>query len=396
MIYLDYAATAPVRSQVLQAMRPYWNRSFAHPSSISSAGRVARQAVERERHVVAAIIHASPEEIFFTSGASESILLAARMSYRLAMAARPISGPALVAALDHEIVHRALIDVVTSQTIQLIPSTATGLIDLGSLDELLRQSAVWWVSLPLVSSDLGTIQPVLKVGRLLRRRSTHRITPYVHLDASQAIGQLPIDVRKLTCDFLSFGGAKIGGPKGVGVLFARRATVLQPWRQQRELIGATIRPGTEAVPLIVGLGTALAIADRDRPTESARLGTLRDGFETQLLRAVPKLRILGLGADRTSHISSLFVPDMDAEALLIYLDHDGLLVGMGPACQSAADRPSSALESLGLSTRDRRSVIRVSLGFGTTAVQMTRATRIFINRIGWLGHQWPSSVDNST
>lgn len=400
MIYLDYAAAAPVRSEVVDAMGPFWSDQFAHPSALTSAGLAARNAVEEQRELIATLLHARSDEIIFTSGASESVMLAARIAARLAGLSPNEPNHALIAALDHTIVRQSLTELADFRVnIDEIPSTPTGVVDLSALATLLVQSTVpWWLSFPWVSSDLGTIQSTPEVHQILRqsrRRNPRHSKCFVHIDASQTIGHLPIDVRQLPCDFLSFGGAKIGGPKGIGVLFARRSAVFDPGRQTRTQTAQRIfRPGTEAVPLIVGLGTALKLADDQLATESLRLTQFREIFEHRLKKELPTLRVLGAEVPRAPHITSLLLPGVEAESLLVYLDQDGLAVGIGLACQSASEDPSNALQSLGMGDADLRSVVRISFGYQTSQADVAAAGRILVKRLKWFKQFRMVTVDN--
>jgi cysteine desulfurase len=367
-IYLDHAATTPVRREVFEAMEPFYGPRFGNPSSTHRWGREARAALDEARERVARCLGAHTDEICFTSGGTEADNLAvlgawrARDKHRRAVVSTAIEHKAVL-----ESVHQAGQEGAEER---LAPVTTEGVVDVARFEALLGED-VAVCSIMWVNNEIGTIQPV---PELARRATTRGIV--FHSDAVQAFGKIPVDVRETAVDLLTISGHKIGAPKGCGAIFIRRGTVLESL-----LHGGSQnrghRPGTENVAAAVGLARAAELALEERVTETARLGALRDRLESALLARVPDAVVHGRGAPRAAHILNLSVPGTDSESLLMALDLAGVACSSGSACQSGSVTPSHVLLALGVPRELATAAVRMSLGAMTTEDCITRVAELF-------------------
>jgi cysteine desulfurase len=362
-IYLDHAATTPVRPEVLEAMLPFFGPRFGNPSSTHRWGREARVALDDARASVAACLGARPDEILFTSGGTESDNLAilgawetvAAHTNRRLILTTPIEHKAVLAAAEaardgNGAVHRSL------------PADEI----LSALNADVALCSVMWVN-----NELGTIHPIPELAHLA---NAHGVL--FHSDAVQAFGKLPIDAKKDPFDLLSISGHKIGAPKGIGALYVRRGTHLSP----RALGGAQergLRGGTENVAFAVGFARAAELAIAKREVESARLRALRETLERELLSRITDAVVNGTDAPRASHITNLSFPGADRQALLMALDLAGIACSSGSACQSGSAAPSHVLMALGLTPELATSAIRLSLGSLTTPEDIAHVVEVF-------------------
>ncbi len=358
-VYLDHHATTPLDPRVLDAMLPYLTEQFGNPHSGGHAyGRAAEEAVEGARTEVAALIGALPEEIVFTSGATEANNLAIRGTAALAGERRHI----ITSASEHPCVLetcRALRR--EGFALSELPPRPDGLIDPDRLGEALRSDTAV-VSVMTANHEIGAIQPIAEIARLARACGA-----LVHTDAAQAAGKIPIDVAALGVDLMSLSAHKLYGPKGIGALYVRRGVRLQPLfgggGQERGL-----RPGTLPTALCVGFGKACALAAEALPTEAARLRALRDRLYRGLSERWPEIRLNGPSEPRLPHNLNLTLPDIDAEDLLGEVPE--LALATGAACASASQEPSSVLRALGLTDEQIQGSIRIGLGRTTTAAEI--------------------------
>jgi cysteine desulfurase len=354
-IYLDHAATTAVRPAVWEAMRPHFQERFGNPSSLHHWGREARTALETARERVAAALGAQRREIVFTSGGTEADNLAVLGGAR----ARGCHGTrVIVSAIEHKAVlgaaHRA-----EQEGAQLIALAVDerGVTDLGALDHALAERAVCAVMWG--NNEVGSLQPVADIAARCQSAGAT-----FHTDAVQAFGRVRVRVDEVPCSTLALSGHKIGAPKGVGALFVRAGSKLEALThgggQERML-----RPGTENLAGIVGLGVAAELAVAELDAESARLATLRDRLQRDLSRRIPDVSVNAAAAPRLPHLLNLSLRGVDLEALLISLDLEGIAVSSGAACQSGAVEPSHVLTAMGCS-RENEASIRLSLGRTTT------------------------------
>jgi cysteine desulfurase len=368
-IYLDHAATTPVRPEVLEAMQPFFGPRFGNPSSTHRWGREARSALDEARERLARCLGAHPDEIAFTSGGTESDNLAIlgswrarRQSGRHGVVSTPIEHKAILAA-----VHQAERE---GAAVRLAAVTPDGVVDEASFADAVDDStavcSVMWVN-----NEIGTVQPI---ERLADRAKAAGAT--VHTDAVQAFGKLPVDVSRVAVDLLTISGHKIGAPKGSGAIFIRRGTPLETLLHGGSQNRGR-RPGTENVAYAVALARAAELAVEEREHECARLGALRDALEAQLLERIPDAVVHGRRAPRAAHILNMSVPGTDSESLLMALDLAGVACSSGSACQSGNVDPSHVLTALGVPRELAVAAVRMSLGALTTPDCVDRVAQLF-------------------
>jgi cysteine desulfurase len=367
-IYLDHAATTPVRREVFEAMQPFYGPRFGNPSSTHRWGREARAALDEARERIARCLGAHTDEICFTSGGTEADNLAVLGPWRARARGR-------TAVVSSAIEHKAVLGSVhqagkEGAEERLAPVTSQGVVDVDGFETLLGDD-VALCSIMWVNNEIGTIQPVRELARRAKTRGI-----IFHTDAVQAFGKIPIDVRETSVDLLTISGHKIGAPKGCGAIFIRRGTTLESLfhggSQDRGR-----RPGTENVAAAVGLARAAELALEEREKEMERLGALRDRLESALLSRVPDAVIHGRGAPRAAHILNLSVPGTDSESLLMALDLAGVACSSGSACQSGNVAPSHVLLAMGVRRELATAAVRMSLGSMTTDDCVARVAELF-------------------
>jgi len=373
-IYLDANATTPVLPEVVEAMRPFWSETFGNPSSAHHAGQRARSAVDHARTSIARLLGCFPKEIVFTSGGTESDNLALDGVLTPFLDKRQ---PAHL--LTTEIEHHAVL--YTAQALRrrgadvtYLAPTREGLIDPEAFEAALRPDTEL-VSIMFANNESGAVQPI---GKLARIAKAYNPAILFHTDAVQAAGKLPIDLTGAlkNVDLLSISGHKMYAPQGTGILFVRTgvhvAALLHGGPQERQR-----RAGTENVPGIVALGRAAELAQSWLASNApAELATLRDRLEAGLLAAIPNSYINGSTEHHSPNTTNLRFDNVDAEALLIALDMQGIAASFGAACQSGATEPSHVLLAMGLGPAEARSSLRLSLSRLTTAEEIDRALAI--------------------
>ena len=358
--YLDNAATTPVRPEVLEAMLPYLGKeAFGNPSSAHRFGRAARAGVEEAKRAIAEAVGAEPNQVVFTSGGTEADNLAI---IGAALAARDRDGPFRVAVSATE--HKAAL--AAAHAVRhlggeevILPVSASGLVDNRALDSVLDEG-VALVSVMWVNNEVGTVQPVADVASRCCDAGV-----LFHSDAVQAFGKVPVSLRDVNCTLLTISGHKIGAPKGVGALIVRdRKAVEAIIHGGGQQFG--IRPGTENVPGIVGLGIAAKLAAQEQPALAARLRELRDELERRVLAIVPDAVINGWQSQRAPHISNISIPGTDSEALLMHLDLAGIACSSGSACSTGTVEPSHVLTAMSVPRELGVAALRFSLGKDST------------------------------
>lgn len=360
-IYMDNAATTPVRPAVVEAMLPYFGEVYGNPSSIHSTGRQAAAALTQARRTIAATVGARPSEIIFTGCGSESDNAALR---GIALARRERTGASRIvtSAVEHHAVlttAEALRDH-AGFALTVLPVDSDGLISLDDLDAALAGGDVAVVSIMLANNEIGTIMPLAEIGARCRSAGVP-----LHTDAVQAGGKLSLDVEALGVDALSAGAHKFYGPKGVGFLYLRGGTPFVPAQTGGGHEGGR-RAGTENLALIVGMAAALSLAEAERLDEMARLRVLRDQLIGGILEGIEGARLTGHATQRLDNHASFLIEGVEAEGVLIALDMAGVAASSGSACNSAAQRPSHVLEAIGVPARAAASGLRLSLGRHTT------------------------------
>lgn len=366
-IYLDHAATTPVRREVIEAMLPHFAENGYNPSSVHAEGRAARAALDDARDRVARALGAKSKEIVFTGGGSEADNLAL---IGVAHALRERGRHIVSAATEHHAILHAL-EALRGQgwEITLLAVDAQGRLDPETFASALRPDTVL-ASVMYVNNEIGTVQPIARLAALAHERGA-----LFHTDAVQAAAYLPIDAGTLGADLLSLAAHKFYGPKGTGVLYVRDGTPLAPILHGGSQEFAK-RAGTENVAGIVGLAAALKLSMDERTEAAARIGTLRDRFEARVRERVSDVRVNGGEAMRAPHISNLSFLGVTSEQLLMRLDVDGIAVSAGSACASGALEPSHVIAALDLPQEWMRGVIRFSLGRTTSQAQIDRAVEV--------------------
>ena len=365
-IYLDNAATTPLRREVRDAMRPFLGDTFGNASSVHRWGREARAALEDARDRFASVIGARASEIVFTRGGTEADNLGVLGRSRSAR-----GRPVVVSPIEHKAV------LATAQAagregnpVHLLHCDSSGRVDPTSLEAYLGDDPAV-VALMWVNNEIGTIQPVAE----LANRCADAGTPFM-TDAVQALGKVRVRVDDVPVTLASFSAHKIGGPKGVGALFVRKGTELTPLvyggGHERGL-----RAGTEDVAAAVALATAAELAVADLEAFAARCRAMRDRLEDGLRRRVPELVVNGGDAERAPHISNVSVPGAANETLLLTLDMEGIAASSGSACSSGAVTPSHVLTAIGLPPEVAGPSVRFSLGRQTTEDEIDRVLEVF-------------------
>jgi cysteine desulfurase len=348
-------------------MLPYFADNFGNASSIHSSGQRGRSAVDAARDSVAALIGAKTAEIVFTSGGTEADNLALFGSVAASNHSRK---HIITTAIEHHAVLNAA-QALEKQGIDVtyVPVVASGIVDPQDVRRALRPETIL-ISVMHANNELGTIQPIEEIGRIAAEADV-----YFHCDAVQSAGKLPLDVNRLGVDLLSISAHKIYGPKGVGALYVRAGTPLEPQfhggHHERDR-----RPGTENVPGIVGFGKAAELARVRLTTDSAQIESLRDRLEKMLLNSLASVRVNGDRSRRIPNTTNLVFTSAGGEALVIALDLQGVACSTGAACSSGAVEPSHVLLAIGLSPDEARSSLRFSLGRTTTAAEIDRAADI--------------------
>lgn len=383
-VYLDHAATTPVRPEVVAAMLPFFTDIPGNPSSLHAFGRAARRAVGAARDQVAAFIGGQPAEVIFTSGGTEADNLAIRGVVAAARGPRP---HVVTTAVEHHAVLDTCHDLAGGGAdVTVLGVDQYGQVDPAAVAAALRPETVL-VSVMVANNEVGTVQPLAAVAA-----QAHQAGVLVHADAVAALGKLPVNVADLGVDLLSGSAHKIYGPKGVGFLWVRRGVRLVP-----VLTGgsqeARVRPGTENVPGIVGLGQAAALAAADLATETARLAALRDRLVAGLAAAIPGVVQNGHPKQRAPHIANLSFPGAAAESLLVAMDLLGIAASAGSACTAGAVEPSHVLAAMGLARQRLFGAVRFSLGRGTTGGDVDYVVATLPALVGRLRREQPVAPD---
>ncbi|MGK2963904.1 MAG: cysteine desulfurase family protein [Gemmatimonadaceae bacterium] len=368
-VYLDHAATTPVREEVFEAMKPFFGPRFGNPSSTHRWGREARAALDEARERVSLCLGARPDEICFTSGGTEGDNLAilgvwrhARATGRNAVVTAPIEHKAILGA-----VHQAAAEGAEERFLEV---DSCGVVVDESFDELVTGD-VAICSVMWVNNEIGTIQKLPELATRAKKRGS-----VMHTDAVQAFGKVEIDAATQEFDLLSISGHKIGAPKGIGALFIRRGTGIQPLMHGGSQDRGR-RPGTENVAYAVALATAAELTIAEHDTECERLRQMRDRLEAGILERVPDAVVHARGAARAPHVLNISVPGTDSESMLMALDLKGIAASGGSACQSGSISPSHVLEAIGVRPDLATAAIRMSIGALTTNACIDRVIEIF-------------------
>lgn len=364
-VYLDYAATTPVDPRVLEAMLPFFAARAGNASSLHAFGQEARAAVDEARAQVAKAIGARPNEIVFTSGATESDNLAVN---GVALATEGRGRHIVTTAIEHHAILESCHGLEQrGYTVTYVPVDARGIVDPDDVRRALRPDTVL-ISVMAANNEVGTLQPLAEIGRVARERNI----PF-HSDATQLVGAAPVKVDDLQVDLLSLSGHKRYGPKGVGALYLRRGTPLVPV-QRGGGHERGWRGGTENVPGIVGLGKALQIAVDAMPEEAARLTVMRDRLIHEAL-ALPGAHLNGDPVRRLPNNVNVSFDGTDSQSLVMSLDLQGVAASAGSACSAGSIEPSHVLTALGIPAERATAAVRLTLGRETTDAEVTYAAQ---------------------
>jgi len=361
-VYLDHAATTPLRPEVRDAMRPLLEEEYGNASSVHRWGRAAASRLDEARSRLAAVLGAHSGDIVFTSGGTEADNLAV---FGLA---RPRPG----AVVSSSIEHRAVLGPVQrlegeGREVRLLDPASDGAVSEEGIRTAVGHGRIALLALMWANNETGAVQPIGSASMIAAEAGIP-----LHVDAVQALGKLAVDLSEVPITTAAFSAHKVGGPKGVGALFVRKGTEVVPLLAGGGQENGR-RPGTVNVAGAMGLAVAAELAERERVAETARLSALRDGLERRLREAIPELVVNGMDAERVATILNVSIPGADAEAMLMGLDMEGIAVSSGSACSSGAVTPSHVLRAMGLPPEVAGPSLRISLGRTTTAGDVDRA-----------------------
>ena len=362
-VYLDYASTTYVSKEVFRAMRPYFEVYYGNPSSIHQVGRRAKYAIFQARQKISKILNCQPTEIVFTGSGTESCNLAI---FGTAESLSKKGNHIITSKIEHSAVLQPCRKLEEKGfKISYLPVNSEGIIQISDLRKAIKPETIL-VSIMYANNEIGTIQPIAEIGRLIQKINQERKKENLpkilfHTDTCQAAGFLDLNVKKLGVDFLSLNASKIYGPKGMGLLFIKEGIQIEP-----QVLGGGqewgLRSGTENVAGIVGLAKALEIAQRNKLKESARLRKLRDYFISEIQKIIPKVILNGHKGKRLPNNVNISILDIEGEAVLLWLDKYGILASTGSACDSKTLEPSHVILALGRSYEHAHGSLRFSLG----------------------------------
>ena len=365
IIYMDNAATTAVRDEVVQEMLPFLQGAYGNPSSIYKLGREAKKAVDDARDRVAAALGAHSEEIYFTSGGTEANNLAVKGMIN--------QGQGKMHLITSAVEHHAVMDVCQELEkegleVTYLPVDQYGMVDPEEVRRAIKPETVL-ITIMAANNEVGTVQPIEVIGKIAREYGVR-----FHTDAVQAVGSIPVEVNRINADLLSLSGHKFHGPKGVGALYIRKGLSIQPmWRggaQERK-----IRPGTENVHGIVGLGKALELASQEVETKGEKLTQLRDKLIKGLL-AEEEVFLNGHPTRRLPGNVNVSIRYVEGESLLLSLDMEGVAASSGSACTSGSLEPSHVLIAMGRDHETAHGSLRFSLGKYNTEEEVDRVLEI--------------------
>jgi len=369
-IYLDYASTTPLDPRVFAAMKPYFGEKFGNPMSLHSFGREASEAVEQARKQAADFFGCDASEIVFTSGATESNNLAVK-GVAIARAPQLKKNKPKPHVITTQIEHACVLNACKKleeqgiAEVTYLPVRKEGVINPKDVQKAMKKNTIL-VSIMYVNNEIGTIQPIKEIGRLIAKANKSRGEKiFFHTDAVQAVNYLNCKVSSLGVDLLTASAHKIYGPKGVGCLYIRKNTPIKRiqdgWGHEEGR-----RAGTLNVPGIVGLGAALELTDKERKKNYKIVEKLRDYLISRIVREIKGVKLNGSKIKRIPNNASLTFRDAEGEGMLLGLDMKGIAVSTGSACSAGDLRPSHVLTAIGLSEEESHGSLRVTLGKYTT------------------------------
>jgi len=354
-IYLDNASTTRVDPRVLDAMTPFLTEFYGNPSSVHSFGQESRNAIDGARRQVSSLLNCSPNELIFTSGGTESNNIAIR-----GLAERFPGGHIITSTIEHSAVRevvRALAE--SGYEITEISPDENGFIDSDRIRSAIKKNT-FLISVMHANNEIGTIQRIAEISTIVSESKESGMEIYLHSDAVQSLGKIPVDTKELNCDLMSFSAHKLYAPKGIGALFIKKSVRLRPLTNGGPHEKG-LRPGTENVAAIVAFGVACEIAKHDMDSEAQRIRAMRSLFEESIEKRIVGAAING-GDEKLPGITNISFDGVSGEALLISLDQMGVAVSTGSACASGTIEPSHVLMAIGRQVDEARSAIRFSFG----------------------------------
>ena len=362
-IYLDYAATTPVDKEVLKAMTPYLKKDFGNPSSLHRFGQKTRSAIDEARKKVAKFLNCSESEIIFTGSATEANNLAIFGVVR-ALKKKEIKPHIITTKIEHHAVLHPFEELKKEGVeVSFIAPNKEGIVEIDDIQKAIKENTVF-ISIMYANNEIGTIQPIQKIGKLIARLNKNRKHKiYFHTDAVQAVNYLDCNVKELGVDLLTLSAHKIYGPKGVGALFVKQGTPIEPiiYGGGHEF---GLRSGTENVAGIVGLGKAIELVEKHK-NDIKRIKKLQDKIIEEVLK-IPNTRLNGSREKRLPNNVNISISGVEGESLVIALDQYGIAVSTGSACSSKELKPSHVLLAIGLSPKEAHGSLRITLGRFTT------------------------------
>jgi len=384
-IYLDNAATTPVSAEVLAAMMPCFSEFFGNPSSVHAFGRDSRKLIENAREQVAKALGAKKNEIYFTGGGSESDNWAIK---GIALARSDKGKHIITSKIEHHaVLHTCAALEKQGYEVTYLPVDAEGLIDPADVEKAIRPDTIL-VSIMMANNEIGTIEPVEEIGAICKAHGV----PF-HTDAVQAVGNMPIDVKKMNIDMLSLSAHKFHGPKGVGVLYVRSglrlSNLVDGGAQERGK-----RAGTENIAGIVGLGKAIEIATSNISAKAAREAYLRDLLLDGILNNIPDVRVNGSMKHRLPGNLNVSIRYIEGEGMLLMLDMNGIAASSGSACTSGSLDPSHVLLAIGLDHATAHGSLRLSLTENNTEAEIQKTVEVLTKAVERLRAMSPLNKDN--
>jgi len=381
IIYLDHAATTPVRPEVRREMTMYMSDLFGNASSLYGLGQASKKAVDAAREQVAALIGARPEEVYFTSGGSESDNWAVKGAF---MARQDKGMHVITTAIEHHAVLHACEELQRmGAELTVLPVDSYGTVDPGDVKKAIRPDTIL-ISVMHANNEIGTIQPIAEIGKIAKEAGI----PF-HVDAVQTAGHYPVDVQAMNCDLLALSSHKLYGPKGVGAMYMRKGTKIRPLihggGQERKL-----RAGTENVAGIAGLGRAAELARAEVEESMAREAILRDKLREMIEAAIPDVRLNGHPTRRLANNLNMSFAGVEGESILLRLDSEGVCASTGSACTTGSLEPSHVLMAIGLSHEQAHGSVRLTFGRSNIMAHVDYVAKVLADIIERLREMSPT------
>jgi len=379
-IYLDHAATTPVDNKVFLAIESYFSQDYGNPSEPHLWGQKARGAIDQAREKVAEFLGAKPQEIIFTSGATEAINLAHKGLVEAVRKTQNKTPHIITSQVEHKAIMETCkhLEKLGWAKVTYLPVNKDGLVNLQDLEKAIQPETIL-VSIMYVNNEVGTIQPIKEIGELIKKINASRLSAelpsiYFHTDATQAVSFLPCEVEKLGVDLLSLSGHKIYAPKGVGALYFKKGTSLV---RQQDGGGQEyrLRAGTENVPSIVALGKAIELVKNNREQKGKNTERLRKKLIEGVLK-IPKVELVGHFKNQAPHIATFLVEGVEGEAMMLLLSDQGVAASSGSACTSGLLQPSHVLLAMGYQPEKAHGSLRFSLGKDNTEEEIEKVIKI--------------------